>query len=788
MRYLLHIAFLLAVQLSFGQLTTSTTLSPSALVQNVMLGPGVEVSNVQFTGSPQAIGRFNYTGSVFGIADGIVLTTGTVFNTGQGPQGPNDEDASGIDNSAGGAAILESLIGSNLDTYNAAILQFDFTAVGDEVSFRYIFGSEEYLEFVDEDYNDVFGLFISGPGIIGNQNIAKLPNQTVVMIDNVNSQQNSAYYVDNGDGNDSPYNSNPQFIQYDGYTKVLTATSPVQCGQMYHLTIAIADVGDKIVDSGVFLEAQSLTSIPPVEVEFESSGNYFGDPSVFAEGCTTGTFTVNRVDATTAVNVPITVSGTSTAGVDFSNTIPSSLSFAVGQTSASFDFNTIADALAEGSESLNITFFITDPCGDIIEEEFNLQIRDVQPVVVTLSDHTINCEDPNFVTLIPQVTGGLQPYTFSWSTGETSPSITVSPSATTTYSVTVTDFCTGSTGTDDAVVTIPAVIPLIVDPIADVTENCPYVVRSFEAFASGGGGAPYTYSWERAGEVLGTSSVIDISPSSTAVYDLTVRDRCGVETTVSFTYTVLTALLVPAINTPEIICPGDSVELRASATLGFGEYSYVWVHTNDTSPNVWVKPAVTTTYRVFVSDECNTYSVPIATTVPVHTPNASFTYNSSAMEVNSPIQFVSTTPGGVSFVWDLGNGESSILPNPVTTYPDMGEYVVTLIAVDAVGCIDTVSRTIMIGTALYIPNTFTPDGNRFNNEFEPVGYNVRIISFEIYDRWGELIFFSTTEGRFSWDGTYKGKPVQDGVYTYRVRYREPNEEEFVKIGHVTLLR
>jgi len=239
----------------FSQLITNTGTSPSGLVQNVLLGPGVTVSNIMYNGSPSSIGSFTATGTNLGINQGIVMTTGTVLNNGSGPHGPNNQAGAGIDNGAGGSGLLTNLI-NGVQTYNAAILEFDFIPYSDTVKFKYVFGSDEYPEFAppnNSGYNDVFGFFISGPGITGIQNIAKLPNNgSIVSINNVNAITNSTYYNFNGDGNTAPYNSNPFYIQYDGFTDVLTAVSKVQCGQTYHLILAVADVGDGQWDSGIF--------------------------------------------------------------------------------------------------------------------------------------------------------------------------------------------------------------------------------------------------------------------------------------------------------------------------------------------------------------------------------------------------------------------------------------------------------------------------------------------------------------------------------------------------------
>lgn len=782
------VILLLIPKLVFTQLATSGAMSPQNLVQNVLLGTGVVVNNITYTGDLQAIGSFSYPGTQLGLNQGIIITTGTIFDTGDGPQGPNNSGGSGLDNSGGSSGILNNLVSPN-STFNAAVLEFDFQAQGDLVSFNYVFGSEEYLEYVNAGFNDVFGLFISGPGIIGNQNIAIIPGSggQSVSIDNVNTTSFPGFYIDNGDGNETPYNSSPQYIQYDGYTRVLTASSPVQCGQTYHLTIAIADVGDGILDSGIFLEAQSLTSEAPTEIEFNISQDFFGDPTIIAEGCTSADFVFSRTNTDEAISVPLIVSGTAQSGLDYTSTIPAALNLAVGQSTASFTFDAIVDGLIEGLETIIITFQVPDLCNGVSDETFTLQIQDVEPISLTLENDTIFCNSGNSVTLNPVYSGGLAPITFLWSTGETTPTITVSPNQTTIYTCTVTDFCLNSTSTDQAEVFIPPTIPIVIEPIESVNENCPFIPHVFTPVVSGGGSS-YTYLWQTNNQTIGTNSSIEISPAATANYTLIVSDLCGESAQVTFDYTIETILLVPEINFPSLICPGDSVLLMASATLGFGEYTYTWSHTETNAANVWVTPLVTTNYTVDISDECQTYSVPISTTVPVREPLASFTYNVSAVDLNTPVQFFNTTPNSVSYQWDLGNGETSTLENPETIFTDMGEYLVTLIMVDNVGCVDTTTRIINVGSTLYIPNTFTPDGNRYNNEFFAESFNIEVIKFEIFNRWGELIFESYNDKRFRWDGNYKGKPCQDGVYTYKIRYKKPNTEEIEKTGHINLLR
>ena len=126
----------------------------------------------------------------------------------------------------------------------------DIVATGSQLEFSYVFASEEYPEYVNTGFNDVFAFFISGPGISGIQNIAMAPNSTEpVSINTINDQQNAQYYVDNANGMD---------IQFDGYTTELIATANVVPDESYHVKIAIADVSDAVFDSGIFLGIESL--------------------------------------------------------------------------------------------------------------------------------------------------------------------------------------------------------------------------------------------------------------------------------------------------------------------------------------------------------------------------------------------------------------------------------------------------------------------------------------------------------------------------------------------------
>ena len=129
------------------------------------------------------------------------------------------------------------------------------------------------------------------------------------------------------------------------------------------MIIAVSDVGDGEWDSGIFLEANSLSSANPIDINYSISQQVFLDSTWMAEGCVDATVTVERQQgSSTALTIPIQLSGTATNGVDYTG-VPASVTFNPGQTTVSFTINVINDAIAEGLENLIMTCFKSDGGG-----------------------------------------------------------------------------------------------------------------------------------------------------------------------------------------------------------------------------------------------------------------------------------------------------------------------------------------------------------------------------------------------------------------------------------------
>jgi hypothetical protein len=220
---------------SFSQLTIDETATAQQLV-NSIVQPGYAVSNIKLMCPEGAIAAFTGTSDI-AFNNGILLTTGKAAYA----KGPNTKPDASFSSGGPGDLQLNSLSGA--ETFDACVLEFDVVAISDTLRIRYVFGSEEYPEFLNTQFHDALGIFVSGPGITSSKNIA------------MDVLSNNQYFIDNTNGTS---------IQYDGYTKPFTATQPVIANSTYHLKIAIADVTDGLYDSGVFIENGSIaTDIKP---------------------------------------------------------------------------------------------------------------------------------------------------------------------------------------------------------------------------------------------------------------------------------------------------------------------------------------------------------------------------------------------------------------------------------------------------------------------------------------------------------------------------------------------
>ena len=448
-RYLLTIVLVLPALLAGQGLTVDPDYDAERLVREVFASGECEtIFNIRQIGSnPDGIGFFSGPDSIVGFDRGIVISTGNVADA----PGPNSDTDVGTALEGQTDDPDLTLAGSG-DIFDRSGLEFDFIPLQPTVTFRYVFASEEYCEFVGAAFNDIFGFFISGPGLNGTFsdgaiNLATIPgtNQPV-SINNVNFNTNSSFYLDNefpsvrnvancGGGN--AFGPRFDVIEYDGQTVVLTATVELQTCQTYHIRLLVGDVEDGDLDSAVFLEAGSFDLGGSVSLSGEG-----GDTTLTTifEGCEVTNFRVQRGpesnparDQTIAYRIG--ANSTAVEGVDFSAG-PGQVTIPAGEMFAEIPIVAFPDAAVEGPE--NVWLYLDIPCA-CYTDSIELIINEPQPLVVGL-DEAFFCPGET-ATLRPEVSGGVPPLRYQWSFGSTDSFPVLTPPLPTSIGLTVTDDC-----------------------------------------------------------------------------------------------------------------------------------------------------------------------------------------------------------------------------------------------------------------------------------------------------------------------------------------------------------
>ena len=516
----------------------NTTQTPTDLVTNVLAGSGVQILNVQFNASvplgaavQSQVGYFDATATSFPIAEGVIIGTGNV----QAAIGPNNSPS--LSNNAGVAPdpsdpdLNSPLFTSSAPYNNEAILEFDFIPQGDSILFNYVFASEEYHEY-STSVNDAFGFFISGPGFAGpytngGVNIAIVPGtaNTPVAMNTINNGSsntgpcvNCAYLVDNTGGTD---------LQYDGHTVVLQAAASVQCGQTYHIKMAIGDALDQGWDSAVFLEASSFSSNgADIAIELVDLN---GDPiqgNELIEGCTGAQISFIKPDGYTDSTfiVNIQVGGTATNGTDYT-TINPNYTIPPGDDTLTISINALQDGVPDPGETLILTTFYITECGDTVTVSDTINIVDTAPAYnVLTTDIVIDCPTMN-LPVSATTDGGIPNLTYDWGPYGFGQTVNVpgNMGGTTNYPVTVTDAC-GVVSNGSINVTLNAGPT----PTINFNQNTFVICPGNNVFIDATLNNPYdptqvTYSWSPTGDV---TEDITVSPVAVTWYILTAMDGC----------------------------------------------------------------------------------------------------------------------------------------------------------------------------------------------------------------------------------------------------------------------
>jgi gliding motility-associated-like protein len=706
----------------FAQITlTNPNVTPAYAVTDVLLGQGVVATNITFNGSPflinnpqNSVREFSNTSAAFPLSGGVLMQT-------NGGSVVTDADLSAI---------------TPNNVTNGAILEFDFVPDGDTLSFSYIFTSAEYSSFTCSNFNDVFGFFISGPGITGpysnnSQNIAIVPgsNNIPVGINTVNSGSasgGSGTNCSNIDPNwvansvyfttiyNSIYNNSPAITtapNYNGSTVELTANASVICGEVYHIKLAISNVSDQSYNSAVFLKAGSFASEPNIVISSNNVTSNYLD-TVIVEGCDVGSFCFERtlVQSLDTSIVYYELSGLAIRALDYTFTnLPNSGDSIVlppGVTNFCLNFNPTDDGFYEGPQDIFLTAYTINSCGDSTFSYADIWIVDKPLDLIT---------DAGADTTVCSGGTGTLNGTFTIPTNQikwtyTGPGNVVFTPDDETINAGVAfdtpgqyEFFLTEKNDSCALLKVDSMIVIYEELTFNVSSDTT-ICENGEAtlFANATGATNFEYHWGHTTDLSANQSIMPASQTNLTVF---ARSDSGCVTP---TETIVVDVLPPlglSSTASQTICPGESINVTSTVSGGNGgPYNYTWTDPTGaivgTSNIINVSPAVTTIYTVFVSDDCeSTPKVSTSEVVVVELPAVKFGVVDG--EICTPAEFVifnQTDPLLVQDTYWYISDDQVFMQNDTINVliTEAGVYGVRMVIVTPDGCVDSLSINEML--------------------------------------------------------------------------------------------
>jgi gliding motility-associated-like protein len=543
------------------------------------------------------------------------------------------------------------------------------------------------------------------------------------------------------------------------------------------------------------------------------NGNYSytwlpaGGNSSTAVGLTAGSYTCTITDAagctanatiTISQPTPLVVSFTSVqAGCNQSNGVLTATATG-GNGGYTYQWNNgPATATWNNLAAGTYTLSVTDQNGcNVIS---TATVTTVQGVVATITSVTsASCNGSSDGSISAAISGGQGPFTYAWSAPANSQTATASGLTAGSYTLTVTD---GNGCTSQATANVLQPLPVSVNATATLQTLCAGNSTQLNATATGGNGN-FVFGW-MPGPATGSS--VSVTPSSNTTYTVTATDVNGC--------TGINTIDIAVVPLPAAAFTADVLQGCAPLCVNFSDQSSVTAPSSVTGWSWNMGNSATSTgsnantcyntpgqydvsLTVTSSDGCaSTISIPAYITVHAQ-PLAAFTTSPVQPTIADPqVFFVDASLNAASWNWYFGdvNNTSSNLQNPQFTYDAAVCYTVRLEVTSAQGCVDDTLQDVCIEPeiSLYIPNTFTPNGDGINDVFIPAGNGLVNSGYEllIYDRWGNLLFESNNLS-VGWDGRVEGKTerVMIDTYVWKLQVRTVTGRNISRMGHVNVIR
>ncbi|MBP0903910.1 choice-of-anchor L domain-containing protein [Mariniflexile gromovii] len=769
MKHFCFLSFFFTSLFTFGQnvLVNSNSYTPQQLIEDILIGSNcisnVVVTNVSggnFGGSDQSYGAFDANGSTFPFQNGIVLSTGRLSNV----EGPNNSLSDDDANNWFGDSDLENILNEN-NTTNATVIEFEFTSIASQVSFRYLFASEEYqINNANTcQYSDLFGFLIRNVNDTQYTNIALIPNtQTPVKVTTVHpnipngcAAQNEAYF--------GSWNNASAPINFNGQTAILTATANTIPNETYHVKLVIADEQNYRYDSAVFLEAGSFqlstdlgidrlisTNNPLCENETlqldanqpnATSYKWFKD-GIEIIGETNDTYTV--VDAG-IYNVEVTLQGTCISYGDIT----------VEYTTLPSVDNTTLIACDDNQDGLSV-YNLNDAEQAILNNDNSLTIVNYFLNILDAEQNSNEITNPStFNNTTPQqiVYARVENQNGCFAIAE----ITLEIS---NNNLTITPFEVCDTDNDGFATFNLDDLKLAIQPNVPANASISFYKTLNDFF-------------NETNELNGNyNNVIQYSES------LFVKIKNGIDC-YALSSVELKTMVSPQLlaNETTMYCLNtfpNTITIDSGLQNGSGNnLSYQWflnsVLLSDTSSSIQINETGTYTALVTFANNCTSSRDIIVT------PSKTATIQSILVSENT-ITITVSGEGNYQYALDHPifqdeNRFTNVTPAFHTVY-----------VYDVNGC-GTVQKSVAV---LGFPKFFTPNNDGFNDTWKPLGVNAQFnndVDIKIFNRYGKLIKqINTIEA--GWNGTYNGNMCPNDDYWYLVVLPDGSEYK----GHFSLKR
>jgi len=503
---------------------------------------------------------------------------------------------------------------------------------------------------------------------------------------------------------------------------------------------------------------------------------------------TTTVYTVTGTDANGCVNtddLTVTVDNTGPS-VSVTTTDVSCFGATDGSASASvtgnspFTYSWIPSGGNSATENNlgagNYSVEVTDDNGCVTTE--SVTINEPTEISLTMSSTNTDCSIDNGIATV-SASGGTGSYTYLWSpTGGTTSSISNLSAG--TYIVTVEDQ-NGCQKTDTVEIETVNGPVITVDSIEQV--SCQGDSDGSISITVTGGNPGYNYSWTPSG---GSSAVAN--NLTAGQYQVTVTDNAGCSTTEDFTLNEPTPISLNEVVS-NANCGQSNGSIQLNATGGTGQLTYDWSDGSLSGSDV--NGLTSGTYSVEVTDEngCSiieSYIIELEGQIPL-----SIEPNPAVIEFGEEIQLESIVGGGSNetYIWTPSNGLScDTCPDPIASPSSTTTYYLTVTSED--GCTGTDSVVVIVNLpceGAFLPTMFSPNNDGTNDKLCILTNCAKTVNLEIFNRWGELVFHSTDLGD-CWDGTYKSKAVNSGVFVYKLTVVLTNQEVVEETGTITVVR